>query len=107
MLRGEGGGEEESLLLQWLARGGMSWMKVFMEGDVFIFFVKAILWKLCMVGGRLWEHSERESTQRDEGGGGREEDTGGLKVSSIIWDELNMSVIPNSKLPILFINVAF
>ena len=50
---------------------------------------------------------ERESTQRDEGGGGREEDTYGIKVSSILWDELNMSVIPKSKLPISFMNVSF
>ena len=44
-------------------------------------------------GGREW--GEEQSMQRD---GGRVNNTGDVKQSWLIWDELNTSIIPNSKI---------
>ena len=73
----------------------MLWRKAFMEEGTLIFFVKALFKKLCMVGGREWERDRALSEMREEG---KEKNTQRIKDSSIIWDELNMSVIPKSKL---------
>ena len=63
--------------LQWLERGRLLWRKAFMEEGAFIFFVKALFWKLCN-GGRKIERTlrEREGAWREmRDGGGRRRST--------------------------------
>ena len=65
--------------LQWLERGGMPWKRAFMEKGVIISFAEVVRLKARMlmevVGERLENIDgggrERESTQRDERGGGK------------------------------------
>ena len=98
--------------LQWLERDRMPWKRAFMAKGVIIFFAEAVRLKARMlmevVGERLENKmGERERALREMREEGEEKNTQRIQDSSIIWDELNMSVIPKIQAIIPFMNVSF